>query len=97
MCYSDCSFTHTELNRTLQYDFGPMGSTGSVMNGPSFTSKGTKYYHLFNISLCGTQVYTYASGSFIKFFSGGTKGWHEVPTDKAEIIAFSQIDCMVVG
>ncbi|MCJ8733179.1 hypothetical protein PDJAM_G00220150 [Pangasius djambal] len=55
LCYSDCSFTHTELNRTLQYDFSPLGSTGSVMNGPSFTSKGTKYYHLFNISLCGTQ------------------------------------------
>lgn len=59
MCYSDCSFTHKELNRTLQYDFSPMGSTGSVMNGPSFTSKGTKYYHLFNISLCGTKVYTH--------------------------------------
>uniref|UniRef100_A0A674CFI1 Endosome-lysosome associated apoptosis and autophagy regulator family member 2 n=1 Tax=Salmo trutta TaxID=8032 RepID=A0A674CFI1_SALTR len=24
-----------------------------VLNGPSFTSKGTKYYHLCNISLCG--------------------------------------------
>lgn len=26
------------------------------MNGPSFTSKGTKYFHQFNISLCGGQV-----------------------------------------
>ncbi|GAA6101845.1 endosome/lysosome-associated apoptosis and autophagy regulator family member 2 [Tachysurus ichikawai] len=57
LCYSDCSFTHTEINRTLQYDFSPMGSAGSVTNGPSFTSKGTKYYHLFNISLCATQGY----------------------------------------
>lgn len=26
------------------------------MYGPSFTSKGTKYFHQFNISLCGGQV-----------------------------------------
>uniref|UniRef100_A0A673LTT3 UPF0577 protein KIAA1324-like n=1 Tax=Sinocyclocheilus rhinocerous TaxID=307959 RepID=A0A673LTT3_9TELE len=30
-------------------------SAGSIMNGPSFTAKGTKYYHLFNISLCGAE------------------------------------------
>uniref|UniRef100_A0A7N6FA93 MRH domain-containing protein n=1 Tax=Anabas testudineus TaxID=64144 RepID=A0A7N6FA93_ANATE len=33
----------------------PLGSVGSLMNGPSFTSKGTKYFHQFNISLCGGQ------------------------------------------
>ncbi|XP_076849513.1 endosome/lysosome-associated apoptosis and autophagy regulator family member 2 isoform X2 [Brachyhypopomus gauderio] len=55
LCFSDCLFTHTELNQTLQFDFSPLGSTGSIMNGPSFTSKGTKYYHLFNISLCGPE------------------------------------------
>uniref|UniRef100_A0A6Q2YKR8 Uncharacterized protein n=1 Tax=Esox lucius TaxID=8010 RepID=A0A6Q2YKR8_ESOLU len=32
-----------------------LGSVGTLMNGPSFTSKGTKYYHLFNISLCGGE------------------------------------------
>nr|KAF6338168.1 hypothetical protein mPipKuh1_007155 [Pipistrellus kuhlii] len=30
-----------------------LSSVGSLMNGPSFTSKGTKYFHFFNISLCG--------------------------------------------
>uniref|UniRef100_A0A3B3ZPQ4 MRH domain-containing protein n=1 Tax=Periophthalmus magnuspinnatus TaxID=409849 RepID=A0A3B3ZPQ4_9GOBI len=33
-----------------------LGPVGVLMNGPSFTSKGTKYYHLFNISLCGGQL-----------------------------------------
>uniref|UniRef100_A0A8C8HEU6 MRH domain-containing protein n=1 Tax=Oncorhynchus tshawytscha TaxID=74940 RepID=A0A8C8HEU6_ONCTS len=32
-----------------------LGSVGTLMNGPSFTTKGTKYYHLFNISLCGGE------------------------------------------
>ncbi|CAL8364344.1 unnamed protein product [Arctogadus glacialis] len=41
---------------TLSFDFGPMGSVGTLMNGPSFTSKGTKYFHQFNISLCGGEV-----------------------------------------
>ncbi|XP_074223653.1 endosome/lysosome-associated apoptosis and autophagy regulator family member 2 isoform X8 [Camelus bactrianus] len=32
-----------------------LSSVGSLMNGPSFTSKGTKYFHFFNISLCGHE------------------------------------------
>uniref|UniRef100_A0A4W4EBC7 MRH domain-containing protein n=1 Tax=Electrophorus electricus TaxID=8005 RepID=A0A4W4EBC7_ELEEL len=32
-----------------------LSAVGSIMNGPSFTSKGTKYYHQFNISLCGAE------------------------------------------
>lgn len=56
LCYSDCHFTHTEGNTTMTFDFSLLGSVGTLMNGPSFTSKGTKYFHLFNISLCGGQV-----------------------------------------
>lgn len=56
LCYSDCHFTHTEGNVTLTFDFSLLGSAGSLMNGPKFTSKGTKYFHMFNISLCGGQV-----------------------------------------
>lgn len=41
---------------SLTFDFSSLGSVGSLMNGPSFTSKGTKYYHLFNMSLCGGQL-----------------------------------------
>ncbi|XP_026142946.1 UPF0577 protein KIAA1324-like isoform X1 [Carassius auratus] len=55
VCFSDCLFTYTIQNRTLWYDFSALNSTGSIMNGPSFTAKGTKYYHLFNISLCGAE------------------------------------------
>ncbi|XP_074533768.1 endosome/lysosome-associated apoptosis and autophagy regulator family member 2 [Halichoeres trimaculatus] len=56
LCYSDCHFTHVDGNVTLTYDFSRLGSVGSLMNGPSFTSKGTKYFHHFNISLCGGQL-----------------------------------------
>uniref|UniRef100_A0A8C9XFV5 Endosome-lysosome associated apoptosis and autophagy regulator family member 2a n=1 Tax=Sander lucioperca TaxID=283035 RepID=A0A8C9XFV5_SANLU len=55
-CYSDCHFTYAEGNATLTYDFSLLGSVGSLMNGPSFTSKGTKYFHHFNISLCGGKL-----------------------------------------
>lgn len=55
-CYSDCSFTHTENNRTLTFDLSPLSGVASVTIGPSFTSKGTKYLHLFNMSLCGHEV-----------------------------------------
>ncbi|KAG7454325.1 hypothetical protein MATL_G00258430 [Megalops atlanticus] len=54
-CFSDCTFSHTVQNRTLTYDFSELGPEGSIMNGPSFTSKGTKYFHFFNISLCGHE------------------------------------------
>uniref|UniRef100_A0A671VLA6 Endosome-lysosome associated apoptosis and autophagy regulator family member 2a n=1 Tax=Sparus aurata TaxID=8175 RepID=A0A671VLA6_SPAAU len=51
-------------NQPSDTAFGPahpsflslLGSVGSLMNGPSFTSKGTKYFHQFNISLCGGQL-----------------------------------------
>lgn len=57
LCYSDCHFTHTDGNVTMTFDFSLLGSVGSLMNGPSFTSKGTKYFHQFSISLCGGQVW----------------------------------------
>ncbi|KAG9280237.1 hypothetical protein AMEX_G2919 [Astyanax mexicanus] len=55
VCFSDCSFSHTDQNRTFTYDLSALSSVGSIMNGPSFTSKGTKYFHQFNISLCGAE------------------------------------------
>ncbi|TRY93443.1 hypothetical protein DNTS_005744, partial [Danionella cerebrum] len=55
VCFSDCSFAYTDSSHTLQYDFTALANTGSIMNGPSFTAKGTKYYHLFKISLCGDE------------------------------------------
>uniref|UniRef100_A0A672J1D1 Si:dkey-153k10.9 n=1 Tax=Salarias fasciatus TaxID=181472 RepID=A0A672J1D1_SALFA len=54
-CYSDCTFTHMENNRTLTFDLSPMSDVASLTIAPSFTSKGTKYLHVFNVSLCGHQ------------------------------------------
>uniref|UniRef100_A0A8C5FYW2 UPF0577 protein KIAA1324-like n=1 Tax=Gouania willdenowi TaxID=441366 RepID=A0A8C5FYW2_GOUWI len=54
-CYSDCSFIHTEGNRTLTFDLGPLSDVTSLIVGPSFTTKGTKYLRMFNISLCGHE------------------------------------------
>uniref|UniRef100_A0A3B4FHY3 UPF0577 protein KIAA1324-like n=1 Tax=Pundamilia nyererei TaxID=303518 RepID=A0A3B4FHY3_9CICH len=44
-----CSATGTKTTFSL-------GPVGSLMNGPSFTSKGTKYFHHFNISICGGKL-----------------------------------------
>uniref|UniRef100_A0AAY5KR10 MRH domain-containing protein n=1 Tax=Esox lucius TaxID=8010 RepID=A0AAY5KR10_ESOLU len=54
-CFNDCVFSYSENNVSLRFDYSSLGSVGTLMNGPSFTSKGTKYYHLFNISLCGGE------------------------------------------
>lgn len=43
-------------NQSLNYDFTNLSGVESLMNGPSFTSKGTKFFHFFNISLCGNEV-----------------------------------------
>ncbi|CAG04166.1 unnamed protein product, partial [Tetraodon nigroviridis] len=54
-CYSDCSFTYSGNNRTMTFDLRAMSNASSLTVGPSFTSKGTKYLHVFNISLCGDK------------------------------------------
>uniref|UniRef100_A0A4W4F9Q9 MRH domain-containing protein n=1 Tax=Electrophorus electricus TaxID=8005 RepID=A0A4W4F9Q9_ELEEL len=48
------TYTRAHIHKRIHVQT-PLGSIGSIMNGPSFTSKGTKYYHLFNISLCGQE------------------------------------------
>ncbi|XP_044534992.1 endosome/lysosome-associated apoptosis and autophagy regulator family member 2 [Gracilinanus agilis] len=55
VCYSDCYLSYVKENQSLHYDFSNLSTVGSLMNGPSFTSKGTKYFHFFNISLCGHE------------------------------------------
>uniref|UniRef100_UPI00398F5360 endosome/lysosome-associated apoptosis and autophagy regulator family member 2 n=1 Tax=Pristiophorus japonicus TaxID=55135 RepID=UPI00398F5360 len=55
ICFNDCSFTHALENHTLKFDLSNFSGMASIMNGPSFTSKGTKYFHFFNISLCGNE------------------------------------------
>ncbi|CAL8323021.1 unnamed protein product [Lota lota] len=55
LCYSDCSFSMTANNRSLTFDLSALSAMASLTIGPSFTSKGTKYLHLFNLSLCGHE------------------------------------------
>ncbi|XP_072097055.1 endosome/lysosome-associated apoptosis and autophagy regulator family member 2 [Mobula birostris] len=55
VCFSDCSYVHSLENHTLTFEFSGLSGVSSLMNGPSFTSRGTKYFHFFNISLCGSE------------------------------------------
>ncbi|XP_078530315.1 endosome/lysosome-associated apoptosis and autophagy regulator family member 2 [Lissotriton helveticus] len=52
-CFSDCQLSYFHENKSLHYDFSALSNARSLINGPSFTSRGTKYFHNFNISLCG--------------------------------------------
>jgi len=55
-CFSDCLVSYFKDNQSLNYDFSNLSQVGSLMSGPSFTSRGTKFFHFFNISLCGNEV-----------------------------------------
>ncbi|KAJ6666369.1 hypothetical protein lerEdw1_000642, partial [Lerista edwardsae] len=52
-CFSDCTLSYSQDNQSLIYDFSNLSRAGAFMNGPSFTARGTKFFHFFNISLCG--------------------------------------------
>uniref|UniRef100_A0A4X1TGI9 MRH domain-containing protein n=1 Tax=Sus scrofa TaxID=9823 RepID=A0A4X1TGI9_PIG len=55
LCYNDCTFSVNTTTRTFDYNFLALGNTVSLAGGPSFTSKGLKYFHHFTLSLCGNQ------------------------------------------
>ncbi|KAJ7407179.1 hypothetical protein WISP_128917 [Willisornis vidua] len=54
-CFSDCLVSYVKDNQSLNYNFSNLSLVGSLMSGPSFTSRGTKFFHFFNISLCGNE------------------------------------------
>ncbi|NXT44216.1 K1324 protein, partial [Pelecanoides urinatrix] len=56
LCYNNCSFSLVLPGRILHYDFSALAASMAFTSGPSFTAKGLKYFHHFNISLCGNQV-----------------------------------------
>ncbi|TRZ16077.1 hypothetical protein HGM15179_011034 [Zosterops borbonicus] len=45
----------TKVPNLSVYWSGSSQRVGSLMSGPSFTSRGTKFFHFFNISLCGNE------------------------------------------
>ncbi|XP_025891861.1 UPF0577 protein KIAA1324 homolog [Nothoprocta perdicaria] len=53
LCYSDCSPVLAPRGRPLRYDLSALAAPRAFASAPSFTAKGLKYFHLFNISLCG--------------------------------------------
>uniref|UniRef100_A0A7N5JKL6 Endosome-lysosome associated apoptosis and autophagy regulator 1 n=1 Tax=Ailuropoda melanoleuca TaxID=9646 RepID=A0A7N5JKL6_AILME len=55
LCYNDCTFSLSTPTRLLEYNFLALANTISLAGGPSFTSKGLKYFHHFTLSLCGNQ------------------------------------------
>ncbi|XP_040391497.1 endosome/lysosome-associated apoptosis and autophagy regulator 1 isoform X2 [Cygnus olor] len=55
LCYNNCSFSLALPGRTLHYDFSALAASTAFASGPSFTSKGLKYFHHFNVSLCGNR------------------------------------------
>ncbi|NWH71741.1 K1324 protein, partial [Piaya cayana] len=55
LCYNNCSFSLPLPGHILHYDFSALATSTAFTSGPSFTAKGLKYFHQFNISLCGNQ------------------------------------------
>lgn len=55
-CLSDCKLVLTQQGgETLRYDFSALSNVTTVQSSPQFTSRGLKYYHQFNIGLCGGE------------------------------------------
>ncbi|XP_038068821.1 endosome/lysosome-associated apoptosis and autophagy regulator family member 2-like isoform X2 [Patiria miniata] len=50
-CYSTCH-VHSD---GFHYELGQLAGVHSVQTGASFTARGSRFYHHFNISLCGTN------------------------------------------
>ncbi|XP_078276517.1 endosome/lysosome-associated apoptosis and autophagy regulator 1-like isoform X2 [Rhinoraja longicauda] len=55
LCYNDCRFVHREGQKSWEYDFSPLSHITSFTSEPRFTPKGVRFFHHFNISLCGNQ------------------------------------------
>ncbi|KAF7209731.1 endosome/lysosome-associated apoptosis and autophagy regulator 1 isoform X1 [Nothobranchius furzeri] len=56
-CLSDCKVDIQTKGEVLNYNFSSLSKVIDFRSGPRFTSKGLKYFHQFNLGLCGeTQV-----------------------------------------
>ncbi|XP_038139013.1 endosome/lysosome-associated apoptosis and autophagy regulator 1 [Cyprinodon tularosa] len=55
-CLSGCTFRVQKEGEAMQtYDFSPLSNVTSITSNPRFTSRGLRYFHLFNLNLCGTE------------------------------------------
>uniref|UniRef100_A0A4W6CR77 Endosome-lysosome associated apoptosis and autophagy regulator 1 n=1 Tax=Lates calcarifer TaxID=8187 RepID=A0A4W6CR77_LATCA len=55
-CLSDCTLdVQTRGGAPLHYDFSPLSNVTSFHSSPRFTTKGLRYFHHFNVGLCGKE------------------------------------------
>ncbi|CAJ1085315.1 endosome/lysosome-associated apoptosis and autophagy regulator 1 [Xyrichtys novacula] len=55
-CLSDCTFDVQTKAGTLQhYDFSPLANVTGFHSSPRFTNRGLRYFHRFNLGLCGNE------------------------------------------
>ncbi|CAB4024391.1 Hypothetical predicted protein, partial [Paramuricea clavata] len=69
-CVSDCKL----ISKGRSYDLTPIAGFRSVKTSALFTSKGTKYYHHFNISFCQKDPTAKASCYRNVSMEGNTQG-----------------------
>ncbi|KAK3733694.1 hypothetical protein QZH41_008482, partial [Actinostola sp. cb2023] len=67
-CHSNCKFTSKKHNR--EFDFSELQGQIGVAGAPSFTTRGSRYYHVFHISLCGQPYKPAVCHSNISVSSG---------------------------
>lgn len=68
VCHSSCFFDSKKHKRT--FDLSGLKGPHSVAGAPSFTSRGFKYYHLFNMNLCGDKYEEAVCSSNISLSTG---------------------------
>ncbi|XP_054905643.1 endosome/lysosome-associated apoptosis and autophagy regulator 1 [Poeciliopsis prolifica] len=55
-CLSDCTFRVQSGGKAVQtYDFSPLSNVTGVTGSPRFTNRGLRYFHHFNLNLCGRE------------------------------------------
>ncbi|XP_073325576.1 endosome/lysosome-associated apoptosis and autophagy regulator 1 [Pagrus major] len=55
-CLSDCALdVQTGGGALLHYDFSPLANVSGFHSSPRFTNKGLRYFHSFNLGLCGKE------------------------------------------
>lgn len=55
-CISDCTLdVQTGGGALLHYDFSPLANVTGFQSSPRFTNKGLRYFHRFNLGLCGKE------------------------------------------
>ncbi|CAM9319777.1 unnamed protein product, partial [Lampetra planeri] len=76
-CLSECTLdVQTRDGTKLHYDFTPLANATGFHSSPRFTSKGLRYFHRFNVALCGKRLqYKYSK---LMMSSGGKEC--ELPT-----------------